>query len=1033
MSEPKLISPLLSEHLMGDPISDHHGIRCCPAIRKDSDDKYIVKILSIPASQVQLDALLLTGAYASPEAALAYFKELADSAVEEAEVLKKLSEIEGFCSYEGWQIVQMEDATGYDVYLLGAYRPTLEWYFKSNPMTHLAAVNLGLDLCAALSVCRRNGYLYVDLKPGNVFITGNQEYRIGDLGFVKLNSLKYASLPDRYRSAYTAPEIEDAYATLNTTLDIYAVGLILYQAYNNGLLPVLDGNELPAPAYADYEMAQIILKACARNPEDRWQEPAQMGQALVEYMQRNSVNDVPIIPAPVAQEPEITPEVADIEEETVEEAAEETAEEVAEAEEIVEDPPVEAISVEAVEEIETPEAEETTVEVVEAEDLAEEISAEEAPAEEAPAVETAEESETASTEDQFVIDGFEADETAPSEEDLQDLEDADVTDETSIMLAQADELIAHEAPAPVVVPEPVEITLAAPEAPEEEAEAEETAAEEEAPEAETDETAATADAPAAEAEAPAQESEEDAFDPGFMNEEDYTDPKRSKKNNTPVIILSTILVLLLLAVGIYSFYENYYVQLIQNISVSSDYGEMTVKLDTQVDNDLLTVICQDTYGNKQTAQVSGNVAHFTGITSNTHYKISVEVSGFHRLIGTTTTNHTTDAQTHIESFTAVTGDQPGSVILNFSIKGEDNFGWRIYYSTDGEDEKTVECIGHMATVTGLKVGKAYTFRLAPVVDLHVVGTDTVTYTPTELIYPQNLTIKGFSGGKLKVTWKAPKGIDVNGWVVRCYNADGFNSSFNVTKPEISIEGLDPAQSYTIDVKADTMSVSKWVSLSANSVTVNTVKLDDTKPNEMGITWKYEGNAPKDGWRLFYTIDDGEKHVMHCDTTSATISPLVPGATYVVTFELSDDVTVFGGKTKFEVPDRGRFDSYGVTWENFKFRMCWTPDETDWHWYNMYENDFTNTFKVGDKASFVLRLDTNYHDDQDNIETLFVIRDADGKVVSAVSGRTRIWVAMWNERYSELDMPSMPQKPGDYTVDIYFNNALVTTERFTVIE
>lgn len=235
MSEPKLISPLLSDHMMGDPVSSHHGICCCPAIKKDCDDKYIVKILSIPASQVQLDALLLTGAYSSKEDALAYFKELADGVVSEAETLQKLARIEGFCSYEGWQIEQMEDATGYDVYLLGPYRQTLEWHFKSSPMTHLAAVNLGLDLCAALSVCRRNGYLYVDLKPGNVFITGNQEYKIGDIGFIKLDSLKYASLPDRYRSAYTAPEIEDAYAKLNTTLDIYAVGLILYQAYNNGI------------------------------------------------------------------------------------------------------------------------------------------------------------------------------------------------------------------------------------------------------------------------------------------------------------------------------------------------------------------------------------------------------------------------------------------------------------------------------------------------------------------------------------------------------------------------------------------------------------------------------------------------------------------------------------------------------------------------------------------------------------------------------------------------------------------------------
>ena len=126
-------------------------------------------------------------------------------------------------------------------------------------------------------------------------------------------------------------------------------------------------------------------------------------------------------------------------------------------------------------------------------------------------------------------------------------------------------------------------------------------------------------------------------------------------------------------------------------------------------------------------------------------------------------------------------------------------------------------------------------------------------------------------------------------------------------------------------------------------------------------------------------------------------------------------------------------SYGVTWENFKFRMCWTPDNAGWRWYNLYESDFTNTFKVGEKASFVLKLDTNYHDDQDNIATIFVIRDADGKVVSATNGRTRIWVAMWDQRYSELDMPAMPQAPGEYSVDIYFNGALVTTEKFTVTQ
>ena len=74
MSELKLISPLLDNFNMGDPISEHDGVRCCPAMKKGTDERYIVKVISIPASRTKLDPLLLTGAYPSEEAALNYFK-----------------------------------------------------------------------------------------------------------------------------------------------------------------------------------------------------------------------------------------------------------------------------------------------------------------------------------------------------------------------------------------------------------------------------------------------------------------------------------------------------------------------------------------------------------------------------------------------------------------------------------------------------------------------------------------------------------------------------------------------------------------------------------------------------------------------------------------------------------------------------------------------------------------------------------------------------------------------------------------------
>ena len=81
MSESNLVSPLLDGFALGAPMSSRPGVCCCPAMKEGSDQKYIVKILSMPASQTQLDALLLTGAYKDPAAALDYYRQSVDPGI----------------------------------------------------------------------------------------------------------------------------------------------------------------------------------------------------------------------------------------------------------------------------------------------------------------------------------------------------------------------------------------------------------------------------------------------------------------------------------------------------------------------------------------------------------------------------------------------------------------------------------------------------------------------------------------------------------------------------------------------------------------------------------------------------------------------------------------------------------------------------------------------------------------------------------------------------------------------------------------
>ncbi len=981
MSEPKLISPLLDNFVMGDPISDRNGIRCCPAINEATEGKYIVKIISVPASQSQLDALLLTGAYSDKESALSYFETLADEISKEVKILQDLSQLEGFTPYEDLQIVPMESETGFDIYLLGTYKQTLKSFFKHYPMTQLGAINLGLDICSALSVARRSGYLYVDLKPENIYIPAENEYRIGDIGFLSLSTLKYVSLPDRYRSQYTAPEIQDAFSSLNTTVDIYALGLILYQAFNDGVLPFRNEaaptEAFPPPAYADYEMAEIILKACAPDPADRWQDPVEMGHALVGYMQRNGANDTPITPVVVETQPQDETESVEVaaEEEITEEAAADT-ENTAE------------------------ESDDNTIYI--------------------------EDSEGNMT---FISNSlFEDADTVADEEEI-DYEE--VSSEVSDMLEQADDLIAHQAPEPVIPPEPIDVPIpdslpAEPEA-EEESEAE-------------DEMADNEDESTGENSGENTVNEEEQPDSdGTSEESDISEDEESEESEVKksfgwlrATILS-VMAVLVVALG-FLYYKNYYLQPIESIRlVETKDGYLTVHVDSSIDESKLRVVCSDTYGNQIPAPVINGVATFRNLAPNSAFTVKVEIDGFHRLTGDTSTQFTTPEQTEIVQFHTVTGAEDGSVILSFTVNGRDTDQWTVKYGTAGEAEQELTFSGHMATISGLTVGSEYSFTLIPKEELRISGTDTIKHKASKIVKAEYLYITGCINNTLTTMWSAPADTKIESWTVRCYNENGYDETIVVTETAAEFKNIDLSQNYTVDVTAAGMSVSQRAFAAANSLTVTDFAVDESDPHAIKLSWKPVGDAPKDGWLLMYTIDGSAATEITCNKdNTATLDTKIPGVCYTFTLQTADGVPVLGGTIRYQTAAAESFSGYGVTASSLEFKMCKRPKAKNWDRYDLKKADYTTTFESGQKVSFLVHMLKKFTSSSDKINTLFVIRDANGTVVNA-SSVASTWKKMWTNKYCELDIPTVPKTPGKYTISVYFNGALANEQSFTVTE
>jgi hypothetical protein len=111
-------------------------------------------------------------------------------------------------------------------------------------------------------------------------------------------------------------------------------------------------------------------------------------------------------------------------------------------------------------------------------------------------------------------------------------------------------------------------------------------------------------------------------------------------------------------------------------------------------------------------------------------------------------------------------------------------------------------------------------------------------------------------------------------------------------------------------------------------------------------------------------------------------------------------------------------------------MCKTPENPEWGEADVPAEDYTTVFPAGSKASFAVRLNHEYITSSDQIVTLFVIRSADGAVVSTAT-QSRSWTSMWYRGFGRIDIPAIPQTAGAYTIEIYFNGALATAQSFTV--
>jgi len=168
---------------------------------------------------------------------------------------------------------------------------------KEGRLSPAEAINLGVQVCAALAHAHEKGIIHRDIKSQNILVTAAGRVKVTDFGLARVLSVPSATVthsgtvmgsvhyfsPEQARGEETGPKS-----------DLYSLGVVLYEAVS-GHLPFQGDNPITIalkhlqdtplslrrenPAIPP-RLEEIILKALAKDPAQRFQSAREMQQAL---------------------------------------------------------------------------------------------------------------------------------------------------------------------------------------------------------------------------------------------------------------------------------------------------------------------------------------------------------------------------------------------------------------------------------------------------------------------------------------------------------------------------------------------------------------------------------------------------------------------------------------------------------------------------------------------------------------------------------------------------------------------------------
>jgi len=165
------------------------------------------------------------------------------------------------------------------------------------PLTPRRAIEIIADACQALNFSHQNGIIHRDVKPANIMISSTNAVKVMDFGIARAiadSSSVTQTAAVIGTAQYLSPE-QARGDPVDARSDVYSLGCVLYEILTGeppftGDSPVSVAyqhvREDPIPPSERHEgissdLDAVVLKALAKNPENRYQTAAEMRADLV--------------------------------------------------------------------------------------------------------------------------------------------------------------------------------------------------------------------------------------------------------------------------------------------------------------------------------------------------------------------------------------------------------------------------------------------------------------------------------------------------------------------------------------------------------------------------------------------------------------------------------------------------------------------------------------------------------------------------------------------------------------------------------